>query len=200
MAHKNIGNTLDNIRHEELGVQFDEGMIWEKLEAKLEGKDKPGSSRWMIAAAVFLAIISLPFLPGDVHGPLDVIDRIPHEVLVLENKSIRRTSKEIFINIGNIASNSVQMEIIDRVSKTWTLGAPMLSTYDIKRRMVPIEINEIQVEFTNEDIAVIQSSLEKSTETVKDGNISIRALWNTPSTSPNVNHQALKIKLVKSQK
>lgn len=200
MAHKKIGNTLDNIRHEELGVQFDEGMIWEKLEPKLGGEEKRGLSRWMIAAVVFLAIISLPFIPGNVQAPLDNIDSAHHEVMVLKDKSIRRTSKERFANIGNIASNSVQTEIIERASRTWTLGAPILSTYEIKKRMVPIEINETQVEFTNEDIAVIQSSLEKSTETVKDGNVSIRAPWNTPSTSPNVNYQALKIKLIKTQK
>lgn len=203
MAHKKLTEKLDDITYEDLGVQFDEGFVWEKLETRLGGKKKAFPVRWLVAATVFLAMVFIPFTILENQSTTQLgVSELSKETKsrTLPNQQVAEETINSSANTLFPQSNSVQSMAVS--TKSVELKEAAISI----PRFTNVEFNQpkpekIKPQFAVEDISVIQASLEDATVNdvrIKEGRkMSIRAQWHaSPINEVNIeNDQALKIKL-----
>jgi len=166
MALKRTREILDTISYEELGIQFDEGMVWEKLESRLA----PPARRvypiqWMVAATFFLAVFFIPMTFLKENKSMNNVEEVANlsKTLPLKEENDLTSSSEIRALESN-GSGDVSSE------PSWipTIASkklePVLATITIPDfEQINIAHNKserIKPEFAVEDISVIQASLE----------------------------------------
>ncbi len=195
MAHKRLSEKLDSIAHLELGMAFDEGLVWEKLESRLTSKNKSFNWNWMVAAVLFLSVLLFPLTLLEKTEPRLEISHRQHEVnpTVIEN------------------SNSNLEEVDKPAISRKTLVFSTLPTKKIEVELAPVNVaglrasekielkqKNTKLQFAAEDISIIQASLEQP-KIEKGRTMTIRAQWQKSTAKSNVEYQALKIKLYEKQ-
>lgn len=207
MAHKTLKDRLDQLDYEDLSIPFDEGLVWERLEARLESKKKGFLIKWLIAASILLSIVSVPLIFQHAE---------PDQVVASSD-----TKMETVTTLQKADENQEKDERVDWVTSEETLKEmkrhPIIQTLTSKGIEVniadvvltpnlvkmPIKKNqkESKPQFAAEDISIIQATLENATvndrRMEKEKSLSIRAQWQTfSSDQTNIeSNQPLKIKL-----
>ncbi len=193
MAHRRITEKLDSISHEELGIPFDEGLIWEKLESRLSPISNSFEWKWMVAAAVFFMVLFLPLtiLKKESLELSDKVDHVESLKIVGTEIPFQATDAEepLILEKGKIQQETLHLERKNIETKLATIA-----THTLIIEKIELKKEKKKLQFAAEDISVIQASLEQP-KTERGRKMSIRAQWQTSSTKSNVEYQALKIKL-----
>lgn len=201
MARSKITEKLDLITHEELGIRFDEGLVWEKLDARLGEAPKVLPIRWMLAAAVFLGVLLLPLTLLRDEARLDSFGTIA------EQPGTEQPSKEQLGTDGALVIEAGEPVKSERIA----VNTPEGSTYQLPRihtKKVEIKLaniatptlapvafqppqeQKVKPQFAVEDISIIQASFEKASindQRIETGTkLSISAQWNGSNSSSDV--------------
>ncbi|MEQ9468631.1 MAG: hypothetical protein RLN88_14575 [Ekhidna sp.] len=196
MAHNNFSEKLDQISAGDLGFSFDEDASWIKLEARLNKKSFILERRWLAAACLFIAILTIPFtlLKESSHSVSDRMVMESHEIEIVEKPT------QIVVPVYEGTKRFERTPITIEPKKI------ELSIAEIDfRPIIPLKKVEVKAgdtstpQFAAEDISIIQASLEGA-RVEKGKNLSIRAQWQTSPNEVNVDYQALKIKLYEKEK
>lgn len=211
MAHSKMEEKLDGITHGDLGVPFDEGFVWEKLESRLEGQPKAIHFRWMIATAIFLGVFFIPYtiLKKDVRP--NTIDPIVDQIVAGEQPKMMKSAEVVISKINS--TTKVEIELLEVKSKKIEMKVAGISIPTFSKIVVDQPSKKrIKPQFAVEDISVIQASLEDATindQRIERGKkLSISAQWNSGNSSSDrlsaERNQALTIRFLdaktKSQK
>lgn len=188
MALNQLSKKLDALDSNDVGIDFDEARVWNRLNERLNGRRYP-YYWWMAAACLFL----LTILPITILKETEPVINMYAESAVVESaikEPIRKIEEE------PLESNTHVVPVISpQPRKHAELKIAKISKPNLT--LVSIEISEPhkeQIVFNQKDISIIQASLESPT--IENGRkVTIRAQWQkSPSEAP-VNYQALKIKL-----
>ena len=199
MARSKMTEQLDNITYSELGVPFDEGLIWEKLDARLGDAPRYMPFRWMLAAAIFLGVLFLPLTVLKEDQPYGTMNALSEnqntivqqvdaeEVPMLTNTLTEPSSQGSFYEVRSVDFRKVELKVASIASPTFT-----------RVEYIPPVEQEIRPQFAVEDISVIQASLENASinDRRKGRTMSIRAQGQTSLVDEvDETYQAIKIKL-----
>ena len=202
MEHRALSNKLDSLSYGDLQIQFDEGRMWEKLEARLDHQKAPFPYRWMVAAAVFLAVFFLPLTllkenlttyPTSVAGVEPI--GLPLESLTIDASSAMTSSEDPSVRPSVMTTASLPSKGISTVPIV--LQIPELEL----TRVPSVTTEKIKPQFALEDISVIQSNLRKASvndlRLAKGKRMSISAQWQSSAfeESTENSEQAVTIKL-----
>jgi len=197
MALKTSKETLDTISYDQLGIQFDEGMVWERLESRLSPPTPAKYPiRWMVAAVLFLSVFFVPLtflkeskkLGGDINVastsskmdfPLKESNSLsPSKTKILENGRTKKTR----LWIPNVRSKGPDIDLAH-------IKIPEIKEVYI----IPIENKITKPQFAIGDISVIQASLQDASvndvRIEKGRKMSISAQW---QDSPKNTEESLK--------
>lgn len=200
MARSKLTEQLDNITYEDLGIQFDEGLIWEKLDARLGAEPKVVPIRWMLAAAIFIGVLLLPITILKRDSEFSKINTISDNGIEQAEKPAFIEPKEtIPVEISESKPSKPQSKLMNLSSRKveMKVAAIAIPTFSKIQMNQAIEQN-IKPQFAVEDISIIQASLENASinDRRKARTMSIRAQGQTsPNDEVNEPYQGLKIKL-----
>ena len=213
MAHSKITEKLDLITHDELGIRFDEGLVWEKLDARLGNEPKVLPIRRMVAAAVFLGVLLLPLTLLKDQATLDSFGTIAEhpgtEQLGTDGALVIEATKPI--NSELIAANTLDEsthQLLDIHTKKVELKMASIATPSLAPvAFQPPQEQKIKPQFAVEDISIIQASFEKASindQRIETGTkLSISAQWNGSNSSSDVlnaeSEKALTLRLLDSK-
>lgn len=195
MGHNKLSQKLDQIRREELGIHFDNSILWEDLSTKL-GNSKAVliDRRLLIAACVTLLILLFPIVFINDSAPVQLASEVSSDEFVNEgaeklgnpvvaipetNEKIAKTTLH-FVARKEIEFNTVAL--IDYSMDDLKL-LPIVKNKKIKKQL-----------FADQDISIIQANLGKS-RIEKEKSVRMSAQLHTSSQSVQLNNQELKIKL-----
>ena len=196
MARSKITEKLDLITHEELGIRFDEGLVWEKLDARLGEAPKVLPIRWMLAAAVFLGVLLLPLTLLRDEARLDSFGTIAEQpgteqlgtdgALVIEAGELV-SSEQIAVNTPDESTYQLPRIHTKKVEiKLANIATPTLAPVAFQ----PPQEQKVKPQFAVEDISIIQASFEKASindQRIETGTkLSISAQWNGSNSSSDV--------------
>jgi hypothetical protein len=190
MGHNALSDKLDQIQKEDLGIHFDEALLWGELKNKMEGKKVGFDYRLLIVACISFIILFAPFiLVNNQVAPESEISSISsyQEIKQSEEAAIPRSEGR---SIEKMAIHAIEKRPIHiEVSEVEQF---------VKLTIKPIEIVEYQEQkrqlFVNEDISIIQANL--GTPSIEKGkSVSIRAQLRASSQPVELNNQVLIIKL-----
>ncbi len=204
MAHNELAKKLDSITHEDLGVAFDEGFIWEKLESRISKSPAKIEWSWFIAASLFLGVLLFPLsilekeaVQYNELAISDLISNTSEPALVLEVAEPNMTSK------NHITTNEVTSIDLKPVKRK----GPELATVELPiPKLKQIDFNQFKTEkvkpqFALSDLSVIQASLENASfnerRIEKSRKLTISAQWQGSSNNDtkSTDDQVLKLKL-----
>ncbi len=186
MEPSSLAERLDQIGEADLGVVLDHTQLWEKLDSRLNSRARV--RRIILVAASFALLILLI--------PLGFQDtKTPTEVLVEKTAPERVPStpiekKEPIVPIYS-AVEATAILVIDSKRTTPVLAAVPEINQLVNAELVNIPKPKRYVgdSFDNRDVAVIQSSLDKSGKKA-DKKLKIKATWHFyTSTSEEVENQ-----------
>ncbi|MFK7953643.1 MAG: hypothetical protein AB8B73_12415 [Ekhidna sp.] len=196
MGHKTLSDKLDKIKKEDLGIHFDQALLWEDLSMKLETKKKIFTEKkLMLAACITLLILFLPMFlmrdtkPGqlaiDIHTVEDVSLKQEKIISIADNRITEKEEEIKKTPIYSVSKKSVSLALANPVE----LG---------KVQLLPIQEPQKETKkgrsFADQDISIIQASL--GTPSIgREKSVSLRAQLHTSSKPVQLNNQALKIKL-----
>lgn len=193
MALNQLSEKLDQLSGEELGFEFDENLVWSKLENKLD-KGKVRAYWWAVAASLVVALLFIP---------LSFVNDSQIETTVLSHKEELKLEVPAKVEDSNPKVESTPKEqALTQVKKPLmrkgTAPVQMVELPVKELLLVPIAIEKQDIRtkpvFAAKDISIIQASLEKPP--IENGRtMTIRAQWQKSPDELNVNHQTLKIKL-----
>ncbi len=194
MGHKTLADKLDQIQREDLGIHFDESLLWEDLSASLgEKKSVLVERRLLIAACITLLILLFPIVlimdskPTQLTLESNVIPEqlVIQEALIEEPTVIEKVEETEKTPIYKVEKKGLSIELANRIE---------LAAIDM--RPIPI-IKKDKLErqsFADQDISIIQASL--GTPSIgKEKSVSLRAQLHTSSQPVQLNNKAFKIKL-----
>lgn len=193
MAHNQLAEKLDQVSEHELGFDFDEGAVWNKLEHRLDNR-KTFVYWWVIAACL---LIGFTFLP------ISLLKESEVQTGALSDQVAAPT-----IEVPTVVATEVEKTIVPpgkemRIVEKKGLAEILLAQVSqVELHLEPIAVakqRDYKTVFAAEDISVIQASLERPSAE-KGRTITIRAQWQKSPENLNVNYQALKIKLNEEQK
>jgi hypothetical protein len=189
MGHNTLSDKLDQIQKEELGIHFNDSLLWEELNGRMEIKKAGFDFRLLIAACISLMILFSPFilvnnqteLGSEISSltPIQKTEPIPAEPMIVEDQTLVKT-----------AVHDIKKRPIDIGEK---------EVAEIGKLVIhPIEVQEYTKQkrqlFANEDISIIQANL--GTPSIEKGkSVTIRAQFHASSQPVELNNQELKIKL-----
>lgn len=172
MGHKTLTEKLDQIGKEDLGIHFDQSLLWNELEAQLDQKKKPVLSlKLLMAACIALLILFLPFTLLD--HMISVNDnpvqnqRVETVIPKSENDSeqpiiepVKKQTAQRKITVPtktDSATFNEELAVVEQISE------PEKETEEIESTPVKMEKEEQPKRrvFALQDISVIQASLEK---------------------------------------
>ena len=199
---RRISEKLDNVTYEDLGIQFDEGLIWEKLDARLGDETKALPIRWMVAAAIFLGMLLFPFTVLKEEFSANPNAEIAYRIDEAIQTPTEVDQSEELVSIANTKSDKIATEV--HLVRTKKLEVEYASI--VYPTLTQVEFNvaseqKIMPQFAVEDISIIQASLEDAsindTRINKGRIMSIRAQEQTSSIDEQNDepYQGLKIKL-----
>ncbi|WP_425390197.1 hypothetical protein [Ekhidna sp.] len=188
MALNQLSEKLDTLDSKDIGIDFDEARVWNRLNERLSSRRYP-YYWWMAAASLFL----LTLLPITILKETQPVINVYDKSAVVKSK-IQEPIHEIQEEPLELNTHIVPV-ITPRLRKHAELKAAVISNPNLT--LVPIELSEPskeQVVFNQNDISIIQASLESPT--IENGRkVTIRAQWQKSPNEVPVNYQALKIKL-----
>ncbi|MEM0942074.1 MAG: hypothetical protein AAF600_19840 [Bacteroidota bacterium] len=205
MARKELTEKLDTITYQELGVTFDEGLIWEKLESRMG--NAPEKRKWnrLMVASLFLGVLLLPFRVLKKDSSLNYDPPVNQKIIDPTNLHLMTTAdikleddiqliENTFTNPGMIKTRSLELVVAK-------ITIPQFKKTEISQP----KAKNIKPQFVAEDISVIQASLGNAAinnQRIEKGRKrSIRARWES-STKNEVtieSNQVLKIILSASR-
>lgn len=192
MGLEQLSEKLDHITNEDLGVPFDEGMIWDKLENKMSAR-RTSIYPWLVAAALALFLLSFPIvvLEKTMADPQLIVAEsqlVPAMTLKETPATVIETKEAVPVKAALFTVQKKQVTI-------------QLASIEVNPKLDPIsnQIEEKKLQFAAQDISIIQASLERPS--IRKGRtMTIRAQWQKSSTKSIVENQALKIKLYEKNK
>ncbi|MEO1253325.1 MAG: hypothetical protein AAFY41_00380 [Bacteroidota bacterium] len=189
MEHKDLSEKLDSISHNELGISFDEGLIWEKLEKRLTPEVHSFNNKWLIAATLFLGVLFLPLTllkkESSELVPLfsermdvDLKPEKAMEILPSSNHVVSQNERAI----PNIQFKRIAIEL-----------APIHKSGLVANEKIGMVAKQ-KATFAKEDVSVIQASLgQTKKEHIKT--VNIKTQWQKSFAKSNEEYHALKVKL-----
>ncbi len=193
MAHNQLAENLDQISTSQLGFEFEDSIVWSKLEQRLDNR-KMIVNWWMVAASVLIGLLLLPTSL--------LKEAVNETVLISQDLEIPASDSQVGIVSENEEGvNERPIKSIWIVNRKEIEPMPLAKVTPQIGSLEPI-LTAVQKEnkpvFTGEDISIIQASLEQP-KIGKGRTMTIRAQWQKSPTKSNVEHQALKIKLYEKQ-
>lgn len=193
MAHNQLAEKLDQISTSQLGFEFEDSIMWSKLEQRLDNR-KMIVNWWMVAASVLIVLLLLPTSL--------LKETVKETALISQNLKISTTDSQVVVEGEDVVvADNRPIKSIWILNKKGIEPMPLAQVSPQIGTLEPILIatqNETKPVFTGEDISIIQASLEQP-KIGKGRTMTIRAQWQKSPTKSNVEHQALKIKLYEKQ-
>ena len=206
MAHKELAKKLDSISYEELGVAFDEGLIWERLEAGMSQTPVKQNWSWLIAASLFLGVLLLPlsFLKKDAmetYPSISVqtfVEGIDQDETILESVIAKGTDLKqndiLLTNRSAIKSTDLSLASTD-------ITIPAFEKVEIR----PLLAENTKPQFAAKDLSVIQANLDNASfndqRLDESWKLSISAQWQSSAASEvnDENVHAFKLRLLNAR-
>lgn len=195
MELNKLSGKLDAIGKSELGIHFEEALVWDKIGGRIAASQGSFRKKFFLAACLTLLILLIP-----IKSTKNETGSVTHGM-------------EDQVTIGPTSQPAPKLEIINRelapsgrrkllatfdvVPKGVDLGLVHLSLFEAPK-MEPVELSVlVQAEknhFMSEDISKIQSTLEKP-ERKNQLKISVKAEVYTSSRNAGSGAEKFKIKL-----
>lgn len=201
MGHKSLSDKLDQIQKADLGIHFDESLLWEDLSLKLSDK-KPVvfERRLLIAACITLLILLFPIvlindsIVVETNGiaqsfeGMDTTELLDKEVLMTQKNDTEK------VVMNKMRLYSVKGKKIDiSIATIDLIRINIEPLYIIKEQKTERQL------FADQDISIIQASLGSSS-IEKGKSFTVRAQLHASSQPAQLNNQELKIKLFETSK
>lgn len=190
-APNTLAKKLDQINRSQLGIQFDETMIWDNVSGRLKHEQVSYRLRFLLIAVFFLGILFAPIGLLN-HTPLEseLLGGMTQGIPVVEEPTI-----VVYNTIHKQERKQLSILPLQRLGVD--LGVVPFSSIEIQLLMAPVVetmfVKEEKDFFDHKDISVIQASLIRQ-RIEKGKNLSLKTPWQASSTDVKVNYQALKIK------
>jgi hypothetical protein len=183
MGHKTLTEKLDEIQKEDLGVHFDQSLLWNELEAQLNQKKPAFTTRLWVAASITLLMVLLPFAllkdsitQGKVppmRSQADATPPVQTPLVVPENKHLNPAEsmanqpavpdkkkaqpvESLIKQVAEVVNEPIGVRNVAQVKEEQTEPKGTESTKEeVKKTKRRV--------FAHEDISIIQASLEKPT-------------------------------------
>ena len=204
MGHNDLTDKLDGITREELGVDFREDMLWEKLAERLENDGIAFPRRVLLAACITLFVLFIPlsFLKidrqvgsgvGDLSTPVAEVE----EVIVPEVSTEREPLPSEAQPAGMQKVLTIEKIGIGQLDIP-TESIPSFKVH-FKEVKVPVYENRETSLFALNDLSVIRENLDRGQ--VNRGSRVIRAQFQPSPESEKINYQeTVKIQLYAKNK
>ncbi|WP_436515052.1 hypothetical protein [Ekhidna sp. To15] len=188
MALNQLAEKLDQVSEHELGFEFDESAVWDKLEQRLDNR-KAFVYWWTIAACLLVAFTILPISllkETNIQTPT-----VSDQVKILSNKVPVFTAPE---KENIIAPAGKEIRVL---AKKGLDGIQLAQVSPVELILKPITVSKEKKQkpaFAAKDISVIQASLERP-KIEKEQIVTVRAQLHTSTQPRQFNDQVFKIKL-----
>jgi hypothetical protein len=191
MDHNRLEEKLDNIREDQLGVPFQRELMWERIEARMESNRRVIWWPWLVAAAILLLLVFLPFQYWQPSGgstlegtafQVPITEKVP-SIYLKKSKSLAQAPAEL-------EHQTIPILELERKSEL----LPVLVSFN---QVGPVPVQETpekeKPHFDFKDIAMIQSSLVS--EAANTGaRFTVTARWQK-APELNIDYQQLKLNL-----
>lgn len=189
-----LSNKLDAITKSELGIHFNEELVWTKIGGKIGGQRRDVEKRFILAACLTLLILLLPI--KSIRNEGEMFTQVVEKTVLVESaQSTASFQKEP--NSEQIDVSREALTIVEVKSKGVDLGIVDLLLTGNPRLLpieMPVRLQSKAVHFLTEDISKIQATLEKS-ERKNQLKISVKAEVYTSSKNAGTDAEKLKIRL-----
>ncbi len=176
MEPSRIADKLDQIGEADLGLTLDQTQLWEKLDSRLSSKTRLGSFI-MVAASIAFLILLLPLGLQKTEVPTDVLVEETAPEMISQPPIIEKEKTALVASVSP-SKEEPSFLTITRKGSTPTLAIVPDINQLVNAEFVSVPKSKPSIEnsFDNNDIAIIQSSLEESGQR-GDKKLKIKATW-----------------------
>ncbi|MEQ9405414.1 MAG: hypothetical protein RIM99_17625 [Cyclobacteriaceae bacterium] len=192
-----LTDKFDQINEADLGIPFDQNLLWEKLNERMTASKHRSSGRLLLVACFTLLVLLIPITLLKQNSESSIAEsdgqvaEIQEIVSIPQVQSVDSTRLEVKKNqpIHQVVKKGINENMTASVPVAGISPAMMFREAEIERENL----------FTQKDISIIQASLEEPKIGFEKRGL-IRAQLSPPSDVLKVDYQKLKIKLYANDK